>query len=471
MGEQPNIVVFVLDSARADFIPNWSGVDTLGPISSWCERSNSTYFANAHAHSITSASSMGSFLTGIHSFRHGLRPVDSSLPESVPTIAGRLSDVGYRTVGVSANSHFSSHTGLDRDFDRFHFISSDIREVIDAVGIRELIRFVFRLRTESAGFDRTMQKHTVSPLLNRLIEKEGMITTDGDAPFFLITQYIEPHSPYYPPLKYLDGTERRSAEISYGIHERMYRLQANGCQLTPEEWQALKRMYALEIKYTATKVREAIRYIEEVTSRKTMYIITADHGDLFGEQDFLFHSRPLHDKLTHVPLITSRFPVTDDELSDSVYTAPVTHADIVRTFLEIAGADTSNIDGIDVRDSRRNRFLTQRPYPFDYDILRQHNPDYENPYVHDEPVTAFHIGDYKIKFSRDRTTVYNVETDPAEEDQLSLDAVPEIVLGEYENWRSRCEQLGLLTVSSPRAAETNDAVQSQLEDLGYLEST
>lgn len=470
MEYRPNIVVFVLDSARADFVPSWSGIDTFDPLIKWGERSNSVIFSDAHAHSITSASSMGSLLTGVHPFRHGLRPANSSLSDSMPTVAGRLSNVGYRTIGVSANVHFSSHTGLDRDFDRFHFISSDIRQVINSVGVRDLLKFLFQLQTESAGFDRVMQKHTVTPLLNRLIEREDTLRTDSEAPFFLVTQYIEPHSPYYPPLKYLDKQMRQSAEIAYDIHNRMYSVQANGCDLSPEEWQALKQMYTLEIKYTASKVREAIAFIEEITSRKTAYVITADHGDLFGEQNFLFHSRPLHDKLTHVPLITRGLPVSDDATTNSVYEGPVTHADVVRTFLEVAEADTSDIDGINLRESQRDRFLTQRPYSFDYEILRQHNPDYENPYVHDDPVTAFHIGDYKIKFSRDETSVYNPEMDPSEEDQLDLSDVPDAETRQYEEWRSQCESSGLLTTSSPDAVEADDAARAQLEDLGYLES-
>lgn len=463
--ERPNIAILVLDSARGDYTPWHRDIDTFGSLASLTD---TVSFTDARAHSITSATSMGSLLTGQHPFRHGLEPAESSLPSQVTTVAERLSDVGYRTVGVSANIHFSPHTDLDRGFDRFRHLRCDVRHLVRSVGIRQLVKFGLRLRSESAGFDLTPQKHTVTPLMNSIIREEITPSVDANAPFFLVAQYIEPHSPYYPPRKCLESGDERLADISYRIHDQMYRRQAHGCELSSEEWNALERMYATEIRYTLNEIREIVEHIDRTTSRDTIVVVTADHGDLFGEQDFLFHSRPLHSKLTHVPLVTRALPVKPDAVSGGKYHSPVTHADVVRTVLAVAGSDTSGIDGIDLRKSVRNRYLTQRPYPFDYEILRQHNPEYDNEYVHEDPVSAFTIDQYKIKVSERKMSIFDIDADPSEESPLPPGDLPETVRTEFTEWYADCERAGILTPTAAGSVDMDRATKSHLEDLGYL---
>ena len=92
----------------------------------------------------------------------------------------------------------------------------------------------------------------------------------GDAPFFLYLQYMDPHKPYH-------------------VHD-----------LDPEMAKAPLR-YNAELKYLDGLLAEMFAELE--LDRNTLVVITADHGEEFGDHGSEGHDRGLYQELVHVPLV------------------------------------------------------------------------------------------------------------------------------------------------------------------------
>ncbi|MXR40776.1 sulfatase-like hydrolase/transferase [Halobaculum sp. WSA2] len=459
---QPNIVLLVLDSARGDRVPT-HGEHVITPNIRDLGR-RGLQFTDAHAHSVTSSSSMGSLLTGLHPWEHGIAPAEGKLGDDERTIASRLSDVGYETIGVSANTHFAPATNLANGFDEFCFLSSSPKQLLKTAGAKNVLRHLVRARTHSAGLSRETEKHSVTGMINDIALQT---TRQAEAPFFLAVQYIEPHSPYYPPHGFMNQFEDRLAEwdltstegadIAYRIHDEMHQLMADGLPLSNREWAALRIMYDTELYYTDLMVG---RLIDQLRKRyeDTIFIVTADHGDLFGERNTVFHSKTLHRGLTHVPLVAEGWNL------DTNTDAPVTHSDITRTLLEDVGADTEGMTGVNLRESERDYVITQRVNPilFEED---EYGPGHSNELVHTEPVTAVEKDGYRLLRSDEKESLFTIEDE--ETDLIDDPATADV----RDDLRSRLKEWFETHPEDPAEAEQADwsaSAKQQLEDLGYI---
>ena len=89
----------------------------------------------------------------------------------------------------------------------------------------------------------------------------------------------------------MSGAE--AAEIAMEVHHNLVEAVADGYNLTDEEWAALRAMYDAEIAYTDDQV--SVLYdtlLAEIG--ETIVVITADHGELFGEDNMLAHKYSMH---------------------------------------------------------------------------------------------------------------------------------------------------------------------------------
>ena len=76
---------------------------------------------------------------------------------------------------------------------------------------------------------------------------------------------------------------------------------------------------------------------------KTTVLVSADHGEAFGEHHFYLHAHQFWDEVIHIPLVVSGSrwphdaPRTDDRLTQSL--------DVTRTLAELAGAKAQDLPG------------------------------------------------------------------------------------------------------------------------------
>ena len=104
----------------------------------------------------------------------------------------------------------------------------------------------------------------------------------------------------------------------------------------PKEWGTKKSrdLYDQEVFYTDLWIGKLLDWVEtQPWAKETVIVLTADHGEAFGEHKLYRHAFELYDVLTHVPLmfvVPGQAPRHVD--------APRSHLDLVPTLFELMGA-------------------------------------------------------------------------------------------------------------------------------------
>jgi len=144
----------------------------------------------------------------------------------------------------------------------------------------------------------------------------------------------------------------------------------------------------------------------------------------------------------------------------------VQHTDAVRTLVELAGGDTSNLQGKNVRNKTWEYAVSQHLSGLDdaLDRLRSYNPEFDRSHFHEPALTAVRSTEFKYQTSEDRSELFEL---PDENEDVSGE-YPEQVsefedfLAEWLDTYSRAEDV------AGQRAEFSDSVEGQLADLGYI---
>lgn len=460
--DPPNVLWITLDSVRSDHtsIDGYER-DTTPEIGRIGDAGYA--FPNCIAHGKSTLPSSGSILTGLAPCRNTLGITGDVLPERITTVPERFSSAGYQTACLSRNSFLSAETGLDRGFDRFQWLAS---ETITDLSITTLVKYALNIRSHSAGFTRDTAKHA-SPFLMNEVAKDWLSDfQDRDDPFFFYLHYNEPHRPYYPPLAWLDTYadeismgSLEAAEFALETHYNLDEIVANGCELTDEEWAALVAMYDTEIAYTDEMVGRLVDYVDSLDLDDTVVVVTADHGELFGEYGLLSHSYVLIDAVTRVPLVVRGLPgdlaVDGDDL--------VQHADLMTTLLGIADADVGDTIGVDLRTEGREFAVSQRSHQT-FEKQLNHNPSFDVTRFHRETTTAVRTQEFRYQRSEDGETLFAI---PDEETDISSNhpAVVDELSDKSDTWLTKYSE----PIEAGRRTDFSGSAKRQLRDLGYID--
>jgi uncharacterized sulfatase len=437
---------------------------------------------NCFAHGNWTLASSGALLTGTAASRNTLGVDGEYLPETVPTVAERLRDAGYRTACLSRNTHVSAGTGLDRGFDRFEWIAADT--LLDAASPATLLKYLLNIRTHSAGLDTDTAKHSTPFLLNE-IAGGWLDDLAAEQPFFLYLHYNEPHRPYYPPLPWMDRyadalaeydlTPKEAADIAMAIHYDYSEIIADSTPeelaLSEREFAALRIMYDTEVAYTDEMVGRLVERIR-AAAPNTIVVVTADHGELFGENGLLAHRYLLHDALLHVPCVVAGPPGGATGEPGAALAALrerrtelVQHNDLTHTLLGAVGADTAGLGGVDLREGGQDAvFASHESTDSEFDDLLSANPSFDTSRFHSDTFHMIRTRDWKYQRGADREELFAL---PDETTDVAA-SNPEIV----ERLGARLDDY-LAGDGEPadeaRSGQFTDAQREQLRDLGYVQ--
>jgi uncharacterized sulfatase len=461
MTSHPNILWLTLDSVRQDHT-TMGGYEreTTRTIQRLADSRNGVAFSSCFSHARASATSIPSMLSGTYPSRHRTYYGDStSFPEELPLVSELLADVGYHTVGVSNNGYASSLTSVDRGFDEFVLLGSTPAEILRSAGIRAVLKYVRNIRTHSVGFDTDVHAHSGAYLLTEIAKRQ---VRKADPPLFMYVHYNEPHRAYYPPLPYLDrftddlsmsGAE--AAELAMEVHHNLLEIVARGCDLTAEEFAALKAMYDAEIAYTDDLVGELIEFAQTQLT-DTVVVVTADHGELFGEDGMLAHKYSMHNAVLNVPLVISGVQGLSDE-------GLVQHTDVMRTLLETIGADTESIQGVDLHRDTRQYAISQSPLD-SFDPLLEYNPEFDTSQFCADPYSVIQNGEFKYVQRPDAPRLYRLP----DETENVINVYPDVA-DELDRELTEWLDTDGTPVGRGDDVELDETMRSRLADLGYLD--
>jgi uncharacterized sulfatase len=246
-----------------------------------------------------------------------------------------------------------------------------------------------------------------------------------------------------------------AATLAMEIHHNLVEIVANGCELDDNEMAALKAMYDGEIAYTDERVGELYETIQRELG-ETIVIITADHGELFGEDDMLAHKYSMHNAVLNVPMVIQGLSELTDE-------GIIQHSDVMRTLLEVAGAETETVQGVDLRKDTREYVVSQSP-PGSIEPLLEYNPEFDQSKFPTDAYSVIQDQDFKYVACPDAPRFYQL---PDERTNLR---------SEYSE---RAEQMEkkltewLATagnrVGTGEDIDIDEQMRSRLADLGYLD--
>jgi len=462
---RPNIIWISVDSLRADHLPLGGYEKNTAPhISNIASSADGQWVSDCIAQGRWTPASTASILTSTHLSTHGVGASSNAgqLPDHIQTIPELLQKAGYQTAGLSSNAFLSSASKLNRGFGKFEYLRpSDIFkfERLDA-----LAKYMLNVRKYGGGFSLDKSLHNRSYIMHQ-VAKDWLSEFDQqNADFFTYIHYNSTHYPYTPPKPFLrpflDDVDMRIQEavnFSKRVYDDLYVHIADGCDFSETEWNAIEALYDAEIAYIDELIGELFDFVQKNVDDNTIFVITGDHGELFGEEGLIGHSTSIHDAIINVPLITYNFPC---EIQSDV----VEHIDVIKTLANFAVIESPQFEGINLRNNTRGVAISQRgPREEDKNEIRKHNQDYDFSHINDGHVNVARSKEYKLVVDDNNSNLYKL---PDELEDVSdgntqiknklVRSIPDSAI-ESSNWGD-----------VKKADEFDDELEDRLSAMGYL---
>jgi arylsulfatase A-like enzyme len=465
MKKRPNIIFIVLDSLRADHVscygyernttPNIDRIAEEGAI-----------FRNAISPGIATAEVHASWFTGLYLSEHGVHSGNRRyISDSLKCLPSLLQESGYDTAGFSCNPFVSKFKGMDRGFSTFKDPDKFDAEWSNKFLDRAINRF---LKSVHFGYLEYSKKYRAEKMSEAMMD--WFKNRKGDDPFFMFSIFIDTHIPHHPPLRYRRKYLRE--DISESMLEKLnsdpVKILSGEVSLNGHEYELLKDLYDANIAFVDGQLQRLFRLLDgSGVLDNTVLIITADHGDQFGEHGLFGHSLSLYDTLLKVPLII-RYP---DQISPGLScTKQVQTIDLFTTILEIGGVETE----VHNNGRRGTNLIDYAKNDSDFDIPAYAEQGRWNrkellghPFNNKKWCIRTNSHKY-IKADSGNNELYALETDPKERVNLISKDLPE-----KEILSKKLDEIisGLIEQKTSGAEESGDideSIEGRLKALGYL---
>lgn len=272
-----NIVVFLLDAARADHFGAYGYPRGTTPHIDALAREG-VVFETVLSEAASTYPSTAALMTG-------QSPSDSSLlatqrlPRGLPTLAERIREAGYRTYGYSENPFITQTFGFERGFDRFEAAYAHERFAENPEALPE--------------FD------TGGEILRALDW-----TASESRPFFLYFHVLRPHNPYSPPQAFLERLAPGIDPALYGQTQTLLEIDRGERSASREELDGIIALYDANLAYGDALFGELWKaLVERDLLGNTAVVVLADHGEGFFEHGRMLHTSTVYEEMIRVPAI------------------------------------------------------------------------------------------------------------------------------------------------------------------------
>lgn len=306
--KQPNIVLVIIDTLRADKLGSYGSELNLSPELDALAK-NGTVFERVVAQSSWTRSSIGSMLTSLYPRTLGIfKEKWDKLDDQFTTLAELFSAAGYQTVGITANPQINTFFNFHQGFHRY--IDSDV---------------VFPWMPPQDGQRKataSVRPHTGAEIFRQALEE--IETLSRGSPSYIQINIMDVH-----------GWERvRPSAIDSDL-------------------QGLSEAKYLQTVRVASKaVGEFVAKVESLPGwENTLFIITSDHGEGLGDHPDVANSRKhgnlLYESQVIVPLIL--YNRADSTLAGKRVERPIRLLELLPTTLDYSNVPVpEGIQGVSV---------------------------------------------------------------------------------------------------------------------------
>jgi arylsulfatase A-like enzyme len=300
------VVLVTLDTLRADHLgcygyprPTTPFLDSLA--------ASGLRFSHAYSSVSHTAPAHASMLTGLHPPQHQVLANGMDLDRSIPSLASLLRSAGFETAAFVSVRFLG---GIGRDFDHFDAEVDRDRPYRHRPG-DETVGAVSRwLAQRESGRPLLLWVHLFDPheRVDEAIAPDRMLVMEQDL-------------------------ERQRD----GLIDLLVRTHGWSSAPDPNRLDGINR-YDAQIRAADTAVAELHRAIEDRAppGHRTLWVVTADHGEELGDHGRFGHGRTVHREQMHVPLIVaSSAGWWQPRVVDSI----VRHVDLLPTIADLVGLE------------------------------------------------------------------------------------------------------------------------------------
>jgi arylsulfatase A-like enzyme len=453
--DRPNIIVYLMDTLRADHLSCYGYAAQTSPGIDWLAGQGVLFEENISGSNWTKPS-LGTMFTGVPARVH--RAVVSSpfvgsdntsqyrvdiLRDVFKTLPELLQSAGYSTAYMQANPHGLPELGYGRGFD----ISTCISSISPKAQIEAALHW---------------------------------INNTAHEPFFLFIHEIDPHGPFVPlprSFRRLHGAKSETflnelSEDEAGRVTRYVEMLGSGPEIkrdvrdiSDEANRYIQMKYDAEIYQVDSLVEQFVIDLAKLgIMDHTIFTFTSDHGEAFGEHNYYAHgSGNPFDELLRVPLI-----MAGGGLPRGVRVPHnTTMLDFYPTLLELAKVPIpSYIPGKPMFSAEGDLLVKEDRMPYiDIDRQAADLSDWD---------AAIVLGKYKVATQK-RGEVYLIfdrESDPGEHKNLvGTGALPtkieQDLIATLQSEVAKYEQMGR-EFGEPEWSLANEGLQEDLHALGYI---
>lgn len=303
-----NVLLVTIDTLRADALSSYGGRAQTPNLDRLAARG--VRFTGAHANAVVTLVSHASILSGLYPYQTGVRDnIGYRVKPEMPTLATRLKASGFATGAFIGALPLTKRFGLTRGFDVY---DDQIPEMTGAV-------------------DFALPERRADVVVSRALD---WIAAQDTKKFFAWVHVFDPHAPYNPP----------------------------------EQWKAqyAGAPYQGEVAWTDAALAPLFDRLA-LLPKKTLVIVTADHGEGLGDHGELTHGMFAYESTLKVPLIIAEVdPKATTLPKGRVIASPVRHVDLVPTVLDAVGlAADPSLAGTSLRGVMRDGGGPDRPSYFE----------------------------------------------------------------------------------------------------------
>ncbi len=419
----PNIILISIDSLRADHLSCYGYRRNTSPNIDQLA-SQGILFKNGFSQATWTLPSHASIFLSQYVWRHKVNNQNKRLGNSCATLAEILKDRDYATCAFVSGGFLSSKFGFGRGFEVY----------------------------------RSGRARGIASFIDKLF---NWLESVRDRRFFLFIHTMDIHEPYNPPSPYFNlytngYSKGNLLKTSKGIEVKGL----NASKLTPEEIDYIIAVYDGGINYVDEQLGKIFEKLDQLgIDDNTIIILTADHGEAFGEHGKLSHGHKPYIELVHVPLIMKGPGMPRNRIYENF----VQHIDILPTILEILNIpQRKEMQGRSLLSLIKNFEIQESPKTYSWALYR------ESLLPPKPPSISLRTKEWTYIMTKKRPDeLYDRINDPKEQNNIieKRSLIAQKLKEELKSF------ITLTTEAKPQVTEKVDIdeeLKEQLKSLGYL---